>query len=160
MASMSLEQMDHFLRHVKVHATELKNGTFTKDLGHYLSKLKAAQHLALEISHDMIHVMRIKQFKGYEDADFSFDVSLPTELDSHVFRDFDYSSFKVGCKLKNTLDLGMVEDKNILLSKEDAEEQITTLSNAIQDAGVLIKLLEHFESSKWKATFHDEGGLF
>lgn len=148
MASMSLEQMDHFLRHVKVHATELKNGTFTKDLGHYLSKLKAAQHLALEISHDMIHVMRTKQFKGYEDADFSFDVSLPTELDSHVFRDFDYSSFKVGCKLKNTLDLGMVEDKNILLSKEDAEEQITTLSNAIQDADVLIKLLEHFESSK------------
>lgn len=64
---MSLEQMDHFLRHVKMHVEEFQNGDFYKDRS-YLEKLKEAQYLALEVSHDMIHVMRTKQFKGYEDA--------------------------------------------------------------------------------------------
>lgn len=143
--SMSLEQMDHFLRHVKMHADEFRNGTFTKDRV-YLDKLTTAQRLALEISHDMIHVMRLKKFEGYEDVDFSFDVSLPDDLKAHVFRSFDYSSFRVGCTLRNTLDLGMVEEKNIILSKEDAEYQLNTLADAIQDAGVFVKLLEEYFS--------------
>lgn len=65
MKKMTLEQMDHFLRHMKMHAEEFKNETFTKNSS-YLEKLIDAQKLALEISHDMVHVMRVKQFKGYE----------------------------------------------------------------------------------------------
>ena len=145
MANMSLEQMDHFLRHVKMHAEEYKNGTFTKDRS-YLEKLMEAQRLALEISHDMIHVMRVKKFKGYEDADFSFDVSLPADLEGHVYRSFDYSSFRIGYDLRSTLDLGMIEDVNIVLDVEDAKEQMETLGNAIQDAGVFIKLLTKYFS--------------
>lgn len=141
MKKMTLEQMDHFLRHMKMHAEEFKNETFTKNSS-YLEKLIDAQKLALEISHDMVHVMRVKQFKGYENADFSFDVSLPADLERHVFRSFDYSSFRIGCNLKATLDLGMIEDKDILLSVEDAEEQMEALGNAVQDAGVLIELLK------------------
>lgn len=141
MKKMTLEQMDHFLRHMKMHAEEFKNETFTKNSS-YLEKLIDAQKLALEISHDMVHVMRVKQFKGYENADFSFDVSLPADLKRHVFRSFDYSSFRIGCNLKATLDLGMIEDKDILLSVEDAEEQMEALGNAVQDAGVLIELLK------------------
>lgn len=140
---MSLEQMDHFLRHIQMHVEEFRNETFCKDES-YLEKLKEAQHLALEVSHDIIHVMRTKQFKGYEDADFSFDVSLPQDIQNHVYRSFDSASFKVGCKLKLTMDLGMVDEKNILLTKEDAEVQMETLGNAIQDAGVFIKLLEKY----------------
>ena len=52
--AMSLEQTDHFLRHVKMHADEVKLGTFKKDKEDYLKKLKEAQKVALEMSHDMI----------------------------------------------------------------------------------------------------------
>lgn len=140
---MTLEQMDHFLRHVKMHVEEFQNGDFYKDRS-YLEKLKEAQRLALEVSHDMIHVMRTKQFKGYEDADFCFDVHLPQNLKAHEYHTFDATSFRVGCKLKATLDLGMVDEKHIILTKEDAEAQMETLGHAIQDAGVFIKLLEEY----------------
>mgnify|MGYP004590636923 FL=1 len=140
---MTLEQMDHFLRHVKMHVEEFQNGDFYKDRS-YLEKLKEAQRLALEVSHDMIHVMRTKQFKGYEDADFCFDVHLPQNLKAHEYRTFDSTSFRVGCKLKATLDLGMVDEKHIILTKEDAEVQMETFGHAIQDAGVFIKLLEEY----------------
>ena len=77
MRKMSLEQMDHVLRHVEMHANEFRHGNFTKG-GDYLKKLKEAQELALEVSHDIIHVMRTKQFKGYENADFSTDTKTMT----------------------------------------------------------------------------------
>ena len=140
---MNLEQMDHFLRHVKMHVEEFRTGDFYKDRS-YLEKLKEAQRLALEVSHDMIHVMRTKKFKGYENADFNFNVSLPQDLDSHTFRTFDATSFRIGCKLKATLDLGMVDEIHIILTKKDAETQMTALGNAIQDAGVFIKMLEQY----------------
>ena len=38
----------------------------------------------------------------------------------------------------------MVEEKNIILTKEDAEDQMNTFGAAIQDAGVFIKLLEEY----------------
>lgn len=47
-------------------------------------------------------------------------------------------------KLKATLDLGMVDEIHIILTKEDAETQMTALGNAIQDAGVFIKMLEQY----------------
>lgn len=143
MQKMSLEQMDHVLRHIQMHVDEFRNGEFCKDVS-YLEKLKEAQHLALDISHDMIHIMRTKKFKGYEDADFSFDVSLPQDLQTHIFRDFDATSFKIGCTLKNALDLDMVDEFHLILSKEDAETQMETLGHAIQDAGVFIKILEQY----------------
>lgn len=52
MRKMSLEQMDHVLRHVEMHANEFRHGNFTKG-GDYLKKLKEAQELALEVSHDI-----------------------------------------------------------------------------------------------------------
>ena len=42
---MSLEQTDHFLRHVKMHADEVKLGTFKKDKEDYLKKLKKHKKL-------------------------------------------------------------------------------------------------------------------
>ena len=42
MRKMSLEQMDHVLRHVEMHANEFRHGNFTKG-GDYLKKLKEAQ---------------------------------------------------------------------------------------------------------------------
>lgn len=46
MLRMSLEQSDHFLRHIKMHAEELKNGTFSKKVK-YLDNLKEAQYCAM-----------------------------------------------------------------------------------------------------------------
>ena len=144
MKHMSLEEMDHFLRHMKVHAEEVRKGVFLKDK-YYLERLKVAQRLALELSHDIIHIMRIKEFKGYENADFSFNIALPDNWKNHEFRTFDYTSFCVGCKLKNAFDLGVVSEKELSLDSKDMEQQMENLSNAIQDSEVLIKLLEeHF----------------
>lgn len=141
MYGMSLEQMDHFLRHVKMHAEELRRGEFCKEVESYVSKLRMAQGLALEVSHDMIHVMRLKEFKGYENADFSFDVFLPENWKEHHFREYTYTSFKVGCRLKETLDLGYIPEDCIQLSCEEAQSQLEILGNAIQDVEVMIMML-------------------
>ena len=140
---MSLEQMDHFLRHIEIHANEFRQGCFTKG-SDYLRKLKQAQKLALDVSHDIIHVMRTKQFRGYETADFSYDVSLPDDIKHHEFRHFDATSFRVGCKLKMTIDLCLIPAKNIVLSVEDAEDQMNQFGWAVQDAGVFIAILEEY----------------
>ena len=144
MERMTLERMDHFLRHIKKHAEEVKSGTFNKDITAYSSNLRAAQYLALDISHDMVHVMRVKKFEGYEDADFEFVITLPKNWKEHEFREFDEDSFKIGCRLKATLDYGMVAEKHIILACRDAEQQMTTLANAVQDATVLLKMLEEY----------------
>ena len=41
---MTLEQMDHFLRHIEIHVNEFRQGSFTKGSS-YLKKLKEAQKL-------------------------------------------------------------------------------------------------------------------
>lgn len=147
-AKMSLERADHFMRHMKGHAEELKNGNFTKDKS-YIDRLKDAQYIFLEISHDMIHVMRFKQFKGYENADFQFETNLPNDWEHHEFRDFDMTSFNDGIRLKETLDLGIVAEDKIILACENAEVQLTLLGEAIQDAEVFIKMLErHFSTAR------------
>lgn len=145
MNKMSLEQMDHVLRHIEMHADEFRKGNFTKG-GDYLKKIKEAQKLASDVAHDIVHVMRTKQFKGYENADFRYDVVLPDDYKHHEFRHFDATSFQIGCKLKATMDLGIIPERLIILSCEEAEEQMNELSWAIQDAEVFIKILsEHFE---------------
>ena len=104
--AMSLEQTDHFLRHVKMHADEVKLGTFKKDKEDYLKKLKEAQKVALEMSHDMIYILRLRKFKGYENADFSFNIKLPDDWKNHEFRtkkpkkSFDYIIVYVPTPLK------------------------------------------------------------
>lgn len=144
MIKMSLEQTDHFLRHVRIHANELREGTFSKEK-EYLEKLKSAQYTALEISHDIIHVLRLREFKGYENADFSFDVNLPENWKNHEFRKFDSQSFRLGCKLKRTLDMGLVDENSLKINIKELEEQMEILGNSIQDSEVLIKMLEeHF----------------
>lgn len=141
---MSLERADHFMRHMKGHAEELRNGNFTKDES-YIDRLKDAQYTFLEISHDMIHVMRFKQFKGYENADFQFETNLPNDWEHHEFREFDMTSFIDGIRLKETLDLSILSEDNITLTCKNAEVQLRLLGEAIQDAEVLIKMLEkHF----------------
>lgn len=142
MRKMSLEQMDHFLRHMKMHVIELKEGSFSKG-PEYIEHLKNAQYMALEISHDIIHILRYNEFKGYEDADFCFDVGLPNNLNEHNFTEFEADSFKPGCRFKDALDLG-IDESMISISVHELEEQMNILGHAIQDAGVFIKLLEDY----------------
>ena len=141
MEKMSLEQADHFLRHIKIHAEEVRTRTFTKEKQEYLKKLKEAQNIALEISHDIIYILRRREFKGYEQADFSFNVNLPDDWKNHEFRTFDCHSFRLGCKLKKSIDMG-IEEKNIIVNVSELEFQMKVLGNAIQDSEVLIKMLE------------------
>ena len=138
---MSLEQTDHFLRHVKMHADEVKLGTFKKDKEDYLKKLKEAQKVALEMSHDMIYILRLRKFKGYENADFSFNIKLPDDWKNHEFRTFDCQSFRIGCKLRMALEMG-IDERNLRRAVKELEEQMKVLGDAIQDSEVLIKMLE------------------
>ena len=138
---MSLEQTDHFLRHVKMHADEVKLGTFKKDKEDYLKKLKEAQKVALEMSHDMIYILRLRKFKGYENADFSFNITLADDWKNHEFRTFDCQSFKIGCKLRMALEMG-IDERNLRIDVRELEEQMKVLGDAIQDSEVLIKMLE------------------
>ena len=138
---MSLEQTDHFLRHVKMHADEVKLGTFKKDKEDYLKKLKEAQKVALEMSHDMIYILRLRKFKGYENADFSFNIKLPDDWKNHEFRTFDFQSFRIGCKLRMALEMG-IDERNLRIDVKELEEQMKVLGDAIQDSEVLIKMLE------------------
>lgn len=146
MMNMNLEQADHFVRHAAKHAEEIRQGNFQKDIAEYSQKLLMARQIFLEISHDMVHVMRSKQFKGYENADFDFDTRLPEDWSDHEFSKFDYNSFNIGIRVKNTIDLGMVEERYILLSLEDAEQQMSVLGKAVQDCSVLLEMLK--EQSK------------
>ena len=141
---MLTEQADHFMRHIERHAAALREGRFTKDVS-YIDKLRSAQYTFLELAHDMVHVMRFKEFKGYENADFDFNVTLPENWKEHVFGSFDYNSFRVGIRIHEALDLGMVSERNMKLSLEDAERQMTNFGRVIQDAEVMIAMLEeHF----------------
>ena len=138
---MSLEQTDHFLRHVKMHADEVKLVNFKKDKEDYLKKLKEAQKVALEMSHDMIYILRLRKFKGYENADFSFNIKLPDDWKNHEFRTFDCQSFRIGCKLRMALEMG-IDERNLRIDVKELEEQMKVLGDAIQDSEVLIKMLE------------------
>lgn len=148
MLKMSMEQMDHFLRHVKMHAEELREGTFNKGPD-YVEKLKDAQYCALEVSHDIIHILRFKKFKGYENADFSFCISLPDNFENYTFSEFGPDSFRAGTRLKNALDMG-VEEERLSVEVHVLEMQMENLASAVRDAGVLIKLLEDHFSKKGK----------
>ena len=124
-----------------MHADEVKLGTFKKDKEDYLKKLKEAQKVALEMSHDMIYILRLRKFKGYENADFSFNITLPDDWKNHEFRTFDCQSFKIGCKLRMALEMG-IDERNLRIDVKELEEQMKVLGDAIQDSEVLIKMLE------------------
>ncbi len=140
---MNLEQMDHFLRHMKLHREELRIGVLKKG-PEYLENLKKAQQEAIELIHDNFHICRCHGFEHYKDADFELDVKIPDDLEKHQFREFNYDSFRVSVRNKNALNMGMSE-KALRVELEDLEREMESLANAVQDAGVLISLLEeHF----------------
>lgn len=144
-SKMTVEQMDHFLRHVKIHAEELRNGTFEKNVT-YLKKLEEAQNMAIEISHEMFHIMRRKGFENYAGQDFVFYVSIPEDIENYEFHAFDSDSFRLGCKVQRMTEIMLWCDEiTITLEPKAAAEELERFSNAIQDTAVLIKMLtSHF----------------
>ena len=93
------------------------------------------------MSHDMIYILRLRKFKGYENADFSFNITLPDDWKNHEFRTFDCQSFRIGCKLRMALEMG-IDERNLRIDVKELEEQMKVLGDAIQDSEVLIKMLE------------------
>lgn len=143
---MTVEQMDHFLRHVKMHAEELRSGTFSKD-EKYLEKLMEARNMAVEVSHEMFHIMRRKGFENYAGQDFVFETKLPEDLNTHVFHVFDNESFKLGCKIQRITEIALWCDEiSIELEPKAASTELETFANAIQDADVFVKLLQEYFS--------------
>lgn len=143
---MTVENMDHFLRHISMHAEELRNGTFEKDVT-YLEKLKEAQRIAIDISHEMFQIMRRKGFENYAGQDFVFNVAIPEDLEHYEFHMFDYESFRLGCKIQRITEILMDDEIKISLEPKPAADELERFSNAITDAAVMIKLLEvHFST--------------
>lgn len=136
---MNLEQMDHFLRHMKLHREELRIGVLKKG-PEYLENLKKAQQEAIELIHDNFHICRCHGFEHYKDADFELTVKLPDDVEKHQFKEFDYNSFRISVKNKNALNMG-INEKFLRFELSDLEREMESLANAVQDAGVLISLL-------------------
>lgn len=144
---MTVENMDHFLRHMSMHAEELRNGTFEKDVT-YLEKLKEAQRIAIDISHEMFQIMRRKGFENYAGQDFVFNVAIPEDLEHYEFHMFDYESFRLGCKIQRITEILMDDEIKISLEPKPAADELERFSNAIRDSAVMIKLLEEHFSTK------------
>ena len=144
---MTVENMDHFLRHISMHAEELRNGTFEKDVT-YLEKLKEAQRIAIDISHEMFQIMRRKGFENYAGQDFVFNVAIPEDLEHYEFHMFDYESFRLGCKIQRITEILMDDEIKISLEPKPAADELERFSNAIRDSAVMIKLLEEHFSTK------------
>ena len=80
---MSLEKADHFLRHIKMHADEVKSGTFNKDKEDYLNKLRKAQRVALEISHEMpIFLLMLTCLRIGKIMNLEYLIASPLEWDA------------------------------------------------------------------------------
>ncbi len=134
---------DYIIQYAKPYLLKPEECHFCKDVI-YFFKLISAQLTFLEFSHDIIHILRTKGFKGYENADFNFDVSLPKNWRKHVFNIFDYESFKLAIQIHDIFNMGFTDEMHIRLTCEDAELMMETLGNAIQDAEVFIAMLEEY----------------
>lgn len=136
------EQAEHYARHLSIHVNEVKEGNFSKDI-EYVDALVQARILFLEAAHDMVYIMREKEFRGYEDADFNFDVRIDEgNLTNHQFQKFDVTSYRVVKRIRNLLEFQ--KPKLIELSREEAEMQMNVLSQTIIDLSYGILLFQKY----------------
>lgn len=138
---MTLEKYLHNLRHLKRHVEELKKGTFEKER-QYLQDLVETRYKIIEWEHDMIYVMRERKFKGYENQDFSFDLSIPEKLESYDFHEFNPVDFYTLVKVLAKLDL--LTEISTELEPEAAVKQVKILQAAILDFSVAIALFKTY----------------
>lgn len=138
---MALEKYLHNLRHLKGHVEELKNGTFAKG-DQYLKDLVETRYRIIEWEHDMIYIMRERKFEGYENQDFSFDLSIPEKLDEYKFYQFNPEDFYTLVKV--LAKLNFLTEISADLEPEAAVKQVKTLQVAILDFSVAIALFKTY----------------
>lgn len=88
----SFEESLFVMRELKSTIDEFKYGTFCKD-EKFFEKVVKVRTSVLEWAHDIVYIMRGKQFKGYENIDFSFNLSLPEDFDNFKLSDFQVEHF-------------------------------------------------------------------
>lgn len=139
---LSLEELFHVTRHLKVHMEELREGRLIKDVN-YLYLVVSARIGLLECSHDIVYIMREKKFKGYENLDFTFDLTIPkdVDIDTYEFAVLTYDSFKVAQRVDELLDT-MTDPTFIPLDPEAANEQMKVLEKSIVESCIAIKMLK------------------
>lgn len=140
---MTLEEGLHIARHLKGHVEELRKGTFEKKQD-YLDLLVSTRWQLLELAHDMVYIMREKEYKGYEDADFYYNPRLPKDLDisKHEFMTLTFDSFRTVTETQAKMEF--MEARDVRLSKEDAEKQMEVLSDATRDLSVGIAIFKSY----------------
>ncbi len=132
MNRMNCEKVDHFFRHMKSHREEMIEGSLKKG-PEYLENLKDVKEKGQEIIDDLVHEF------GWRDI--KVDLNSTENIESHQFRDFDYDSFREAIKMENALNMGLtINSSNSSLLKINVEN----LCNAVEDANVLINLLEEY----------------
>lgn len=148
--SMTFEQLEHFLRHLHLHAQEIRAGTFNKDLRSYIMNVTTARDLSNEVAHTLVHLMRLKEFEGYEEADYEFDTAMPNkvELKSYRFSKFAPGDFTYGITIANTIRMGLVSDQNISLPIQESQEQLQRFGKAIKDCNAMIAILNILSQKK------------
>lgn len=138
---MTLEENIRTIRHLNQHVIELRENRFSKQLT-YLREIVEARRITLEMAHDMVYVMREKSYKGYENMDFCFDLTLPKKIEKHEIGTYIIDQFTTALRVKNRLEF--FEARNIALEVIDAEEQMNILSKVIIDLSVAIELFKKY----------------
>lgn len=141
---LSTEELFHVTRHLKIHIEELRANALTKD-ANYLNLIVSARLGLLECAHDMVYIMREKKFKGYENLDFTFDLSIPKDVDinTYQFSLLTYDSFRVAERIDNLLDI-MEDPSFIPLDSKDANAQMKILEKSIVECNIAIKILKEY----------------
>lgn len=145
-SNMTREDYIKVARHLKRHVNELKKGTFNRDR-RFLDVIAFTRYEVIQWMHEMIYIMREKQFKGYEEIDFLVDVELPKNHLNYEFSDFYAESFVTINTVLNKLEF--ISAISINLNPNDAESQLKILEVLVKDFSVAILLFkEHYNVTK------------
>lgn len=127
------------IRQLRKNVEEYRCGKFCKEET-FFRKIVEVRRSVLEWAHDIVYILRDKKFKGYETLDFSFSLTLPTDLESFELREFETERFKTIIIMQTKL--MSTSGNDIDLEPEEVKVQMELLRDVIVDFSVAIEILK------------------
>lgn len=153
-AMKTMEEDLLLIRQLKKNVEKFRCGEFCKEEA-FFRKVVNVRRNVLEWAHDIIYILRDKKFKGYEDLDFSFSLTLPKDLGSFELRDFETESFNkiviMQTKLMSSSGIEIdIEPEQVKIQMELLRDVIVDFSVAIEILKVHYRIEENFDIMKVK----------
>lgn len=142
------------IRQLRKNVQEYRCGNFCKEET-FFRKIVEVRRSVLEWAHDIVYILRDKKFKGYENLDFSFSLTLPKDLESFELREFETERFKtiiiMQTKLMSASGIDIdLEPEEVKIQMELLRDVIVDFSVAIEILKVHYKIEENFDIMKVK----------